>query len=103
MNHRVSAGERGQVHSPAQQSRTDSPPLIQFFPSRAGGRLTEVAHQHLSNHMAEILSKYDSVEEAGEQFVATQLYSEIPTIFPCFENAHHEFLFLVTSFSSEMM
>lgn len=90
MNHYVSTGQHGQVHSPAQQCRTGSLLLIQLFQSRAGERLTEVAHQHLRDHMAEIPSKYDPVEEAREQFVATQLYSEIPTVFPCFGNAHHK-------------
>jgi len=73
MNHHMSEGELGQVLSPARQSRTDSPLLNQFFKSKAGARLRKVAHQHFSNHMAEIFSRYDSAAEAGEQSVANQL------------------------------
>lgn len=91
MNHHRSKGEFGQVLSPSWQSRTDSPLLNHFCKSKAGARLRKVAHQHLSNHMAEILSRYDSVEEAREQFAAKQLYHEIPVIFLCFGNAHHKF------------
>ena len=91
MNHHKSKGELGQVLSPAWQSRSDSPLLNQFFKSKAGARLRKAAHQHVSSHMAEILSRYDSVEEARGRFAANQLYSEIFIIFLCFGNAHYKF------------
>lgn len=69
MSHHLSKGERGQVLSPARQ-RTDSPLLNQFFESKTEARLRKVAHQHLSNHVAEIRSRYDALEETREQFAA---------------------------------
>lgn len=77
----MSKGELTQVLSPAWQSRTDSSLLNLFSKSKAGARLRKVAHHHLNNHMAEILSRYDSAEEARDQFAVNQLYSEIPIIF----------------------
>lgn len=93
MNHHMSKGELGQVLSPSWPSRTDSPLLNQFFKSKAGPGLKNVVHQHLSQHMAEILSRCDSAEEAREQFAANQLHSEISNIFLWFGNAHHKFYF----------
>lgn len=70
MSHHLSNGERGQVLSPALQSRTDSPLLDQFFQSKTEARLRKVAHQHLRNPVAEIHSRYDTLEETREQFAA---------------------------------
>lgn len=103
MNRHMSKGELVQALSPAWQSRTDSSLLNQFFKSKAGERLRKVALQHLSNHRDEILSRYDSVEEAREQFAADQLHSEIPTIFLCFGNTHDKFCFFFTFSSSEII
>lgn len=70
MSHHLPKGERGQVLSPALQSRTDSPLLDLFFKSKTEARLRKVAHQHLSNHVAEIRSRYDALEEIRDQFAA---------------------------------
>lgn len=70
MSHHLSPAERGQVLCPALQSRTDSPLLDLFFQSSTEAGLRKVAHQHLSNHVAEVRSRDDAPEEIREQFAA---------------------------------
>lgn len=56
----------------------------------------------ISNHMAEVVLRYHSSEEAREQFAAVIQWN-CHIFFLCFGSAHHKYWFFLTSSSSEII